>query len=297
MNPESLLRSPLPTPKLTAGCPVLDRLLGGGVPCSSVTELVSESSCGKTQLCLQLLLSAQLPSSLGGLSASSLYLHSELPFPLRRLRQLSHSFQSSHPQIFSSHNPCDGILVQPINSADHLFDVLLKTDFALANPKTRFPIKLIVIDSIAALFRSEFDNNPSDLKRRSDLFFRISGKLKALAYRFGLAVVVTNQVVDFVGTGDGLNGARIGNLGCLYSSGRRVCPALGISWANCVNSRLFLSRSEEIVGKENGLVDVGGDNFVQRRTKRQLHVVFAPHLPESSCEFVIVREGVFGVEK
>ncbi|GFS36103.1 homolog of X-ray repair cross complementing 3 [Actinidia rufa] len=263
MNPESLLRSPLPTAKLTAGCPVLDRVLGVVVPCSSVTEIFSESGCGKTQLCLQLLLSVQLPSSLGSLSASSLYLHSEAP----------------------------------INSADHLFDVLLKTDFALANPKTQFPIKLIVIDSIAALFRSEFDNNPSDLKRRSDLFFRISGNLKALAYGFGLEVVVTNQVVEFVGTGEGLNGVRIGNLGCLYSFGRRVCPALRISWANCVNSRLFLSRSEEIVGKENGLVDVGGDDFVQRRTKRQLHVVFAPHFLESSCEFVIVREEVFAVEK
>ncbi|GFY80688.1 homolog of X-ray repair cross complementing 3 [Actinidia rufa] len=216
MNPESLLRSPLPTSKLTAGCPVLDRLLGGGVPCSSVTELVSESGCGKTQLCLQLL-------------------------PLR-------------PAPLLPRRPLRLISLPPLRAS------------LPSSPPT-----------------SEFDNNPSDLKRRSDLFFRISGKLKALAYRFGLAVVVTNQVVDFVGTGEGLNGLRIGNLGCLYSSGRRVCPALGISWANCVNSRLFLSRSEEIVGKENGLVDAGGDNFVQRRTKRQLHVVFAPHLPELSC--------------
>ncbi|PSS21077.1 DNA repair protein [Actinidia chinensis var. chinensis] len=169
MNPESVLRSPLPTAELTAGCPVLDRVLGGGVPCSSVTEIFSESGCGKTQLCLQLLLSVQLPSSLDGLSASSLYLHSELPFLLCHIRQISHSFQYSHPQIFSSHNPCDGILGQPINSADHLFDLLLKTDFAIAKLKTQFAIKLIVIDSIAALFRSEFDNNPSDLKRRSDL--------------------------------------------------------------------------------------------------------------------------------
>lgn len=154
-----------------------------------------------------------------------------------------------------------------------------------------------MIDSIAALFRSEFENNPSDLKRRSSLFFKISGKLKLQARSHGLAVVVTNQVVDMVSPSEGVNGLRIGNLGCMFSSGRRVCPALGISWANCVNSRLFLSRTEEVVGQEASPIDAGGSDSVSRRTKRHIHVAFAPHLPDSSCEFVVVREGVFGVER
>ncbi|KAK2993477.1 hypothetical protein RJ640_015161 [Escallonia rubra] len=287
MRPENLLELGATTQKLTLGCPILDRHLGGGIPCSSITELFSESGCGKTQLCLQLLLSAQLPASAGGLSAASLYLHSEFPFPSRRLNQLSHSFSGSH-------DPSDNIFVQPLHSAHELFDVLLKLNPLLTNPPSYLPVKLIVIDSIAALFRSEYDNNPADLKRRSSLFFKISCKLKTLAKRFSLAVVVTNQVVDFVESGDGLNGVRIGNLECLVSSGRRVGPALGLSWANCVNSRLFLSRNEEIVGEEG---DDGGSGVVSSRTKRQLHVVFAPHLPYSCCEFVIVKEGVFGVDR
>jgi DNA-repair protein XRCC3 len=162
----------------------------------------------------------------------------------------------------------------------------------LSDLKTQLPVKLIVIDSIAALFRSEFENTPAELKRRSSLFFKISGKLKSLAERFGLAVVVTNQIVDLV-VPEGVNGLRVGNLARLYSSGRRVCPALGLAWANCVNSRLFLSRNEEIEKEENRLAD---SNHLSTRTRRQLHVVFAPHLPAASCEFVITREGVFGVE-
>lgn len=158
----------------------------------------------------------------------------------------------------------------------------------LAESKSRLPVRLVVIDSIAALFRSEFDNTPFDLKRRSSLFFKISGKLKLLAKRFELAVVVTNQVVDFMGENGSLNGLRIGNLRSLYSSGRRVCPALGLAWANCVNSRLFLSRNEEVVGEENSSANVG-------QTRRRICVVFAPHWPESSTEFVIRRDGVFGV--
>lgn len=283
MNPESLLQHPLPTrtKKCTIGCTILDRFLDGGIPCSSITEIVAESGCGKTQLSLQLLLTAQLPPSLGGLSASSLYLHSEFPFPFRRLHQLAFSHQALI-------NPLDNILIHPVHSADHLLDLLSRIDPVLVRPppQTRFPVKLIVIDSIAALFRSEFENNPRDLKRRSNLFFKISSKLKAQARRFGLAVVITNQVTDDVNSSDGL---RIGNPRFLYSSGRRVCAALGLSWANCVNTRLFLSRNEERVGGDD-------DDIDSTRTRRFVSVVFAPHLPDSTCEFVVLREGVFGVD-
>ncbi|KAK4257680.1 hypothetical protein QN277_007240 [Acacia crassicarpa] len=301
MTPESLLQ--LRTEKCTIGCPVLDRFLAGGIPCNSLTELVAESGTGKTQFCLQLVLSAQLPPSRGGLSASSLYIHTEFPFPFRRLRQLSTAFLSSRSDIFTSSNsydPCDNVFVHGVYSADEMLDIMPKIElFIQVNSKSQFPVKLIVIDSIAALFRSEFENTGFDLKRRSSLFFKISGNLKSMAKRFGLAVVLTNQVVDLIGgITEGLNGIKVGNLSSLNSSGRRVCAALGIGWANCVNSRLFMSRNEDMIGGgRSGMVgDEEGGVYQQSKTRRRLSVVFAPHLPESSCEFVITREGIFGLE-
>ncbi|CAA0809718.1 DNA repair protein XRCC3 homolog [Striga hermonthica] len=276
MKPEELLRNPLPAPppKLTVGCPLLDRLLGGGVPCESITEIVAESGTGKTQLSLQLLLAAQLPPSRGGLDASALYLHSEFPFPSRRLHQLS----SHTPHL--PRDPLARVYVESLTSADHLLDVLPRLDLWI--PKLN--IKLLVIDSIAALFRGEYDNTPLELKRRSGVFFKVSSKLRLLARKFELAVVVTNQVVDVIG---GSAGLRVGNVGSQCSSGRRVCAALGLSWANCVNIRLFMWR-EEVGGGEDG-------SFQSLQTRRFVRVDFAPHLPDSSCEFVIRKEGVFGV--
>ncbi|KAL6523384.1 hypothetical protein OROGR_016987 [Orobanche gracilis] len=281
MKPEDLLRHPLPTqtPKLTLGCPLLDRFLGGGVPCETITEIVAESGTGKTQLSLQILLAAQLPPSRGGLSASSLYLHSEFPFPFRRLHQLS-IYQPHLPQ-----DPLDHIFVEPLHSADHLLDVLPRLEFLV--PKLN--IKLVVIDSIAALFRGEYDNTPIELKRRSGVFFKVASKLKLLARKFGLAVVLTNQVVDVMGDSNSL---RIGNSVSLCSSGRRVCAALGLSWANCVNIRLFMWREDERMEEREGEEDGSLQNF---RTRRFIRIVFAPHLPDSSCEFVIRREGVSGI--
>ncbi|XP_074267675.1 DNA repair protein XRCC3 homolog [Silene latifolia] len=301
MKPSTLLtpqNNPILTQKLTLNCPILDCFLAGGIPTNSITEIVAESGSGKTQLCLQLLLSAQLPPSRGGLSASSLYLYTEFPFPDRRLRQLASSFtQSSNTHFVNlSYDPLSNVLVQGVHDADQLFDVLLKLDsFLVRRNVGRWPVRLIVIDSIAALFRSEFENTPKDLKRRSSFFFKIAGRLRELADKFGLAVVVTNQVVDYVGN-DAISGLRIGNLGCLYTSGRRVCAALGLAWANCVNTRLFISRSDEVLGERSGLVEEDGSYSVCVRSRRHIHVVFAPHLPSSSCEFSILREGVFGIE-
>ncbi|KAL3841039.1 hypothetical protein ACJIZ3_025630 [Penstemon smallii] len=280
MKVEELLLHPLPTqtPKLTLGCPILDHLLRGGVPCNSITEIVAESGTGKTQLSLQLLLAAQLPVSRGGLSAASLYLHSEFPFPIRRLHQLSFFYAPHLPN-----NPLDRIFIHPLHSADHLLDLLPRLDFIVP----QLNIKLIVIDSIAALFRGEFENTPVELKRRSSIFFKISSKLRFHARKFGLAVVLTNQVVDVMDSSDS---PRIGNSGFLCSSGRRVCAALGLSWANCVNTRLFMWREEERRGEENGVSE-------NTQTRRFVRVVFAPHLPDCSCEFVITREGIHGVDR
>ncbi|XP_010483255.1 PREDICTED: DNA repair protein XRCC3 homolog isoform X1 [Camelina sativa] len=298
MKPETLLRRPQTNRKLTTGCKILDGCLRGGIPCYSLTEIVAESGCGKTQLCLQLSLCAQLPISLGGLNGSSLYLHSEFPFPFRRLHQLSRSFHQSNPSIYANDNdnPCDHVFVQNVHSVDHLFDIMPRIDGFIKNSGNRLPLKLIVLDSVAALFRSEFDNTPSDLKKRSSMFFKLSGKLKQLANKFGLAVVITNQVTDLVETSDGLSGLRIGNLRFLCSSGRRVVPALGLAWSNCVNSRFFISRSDETIWKERSENDESGSSYVSRRAQRRFDIVFSPYLPVTSCEFMITREGICGVQ-
>lgn len=277
----------LTTHKCTLGCPLLDRLLDGGVPCRSVTEISGENAAGKTQLCLQLLLTAQLPAAAAGLDGDALFVHSEFPFPARRLRQLAAA--ASYPLP----DPLDHVFVATAHTPDDLLTLLDRLHAALLSPRRpgARPVRLLVVDSIAALFRSEFDNSPSELRQRSSLFFKIGARLKLCAERFDLAVVVTNQVVDVVdgdaaGTGGGM---RVGNYEGLYSSGRRVCPALGLSWANCVNTRLFLSRREVTVEAMDG-------SPAAASTRRRMQVVFAPHQPEAACEFEIRREGVFGIE-
>ncbi len=113
----------LPVDKLSTGCPNLDAVLNGGLPCGSLTEVAGgkfhasasgclahllslppltarrppashsrpagEAAASKTQLCLQLLLTAQLPREYGGLGGSAVYVHTEGEPALKRLHQLA----------------------------------------------------------------------------------------------------------------------------------------------------------------------------------------------------------------
>jgi DNA-repair protein XRCC3 len=72
----------------------------------------------------------------------------------------------------------------------------------------------------------------------------------------------------------------------LRSSGRRVMPALGLHWAHCVDTRLFLSR-----GSRAGALEVGV------AVRRRLRVVFAPHLPPGEAGFEVTARGIHGVEE
>ncbi|MCO5553538.1 hypothetical protein L7F22_007060 [Adiantum nelumboides] len=350
---EGCLSSPSPSlPRLarkcSLGCSVLDSFLHGGIPCGSVTELVGECGSAKTQVCLQLLLSAQMPLCQGGLHASSLYIFTESYFPSKRLQQLSKGFLESgklglgqfssakkfthedsaervgtianfHSNIsngqrlntldgidmqntmkdllsrnnslhhsfsiheraaklcnlqnvnpgksFETHNsmslpnqeqlishddgaivdPCDNIFVQSIQNIEELCVFLDQVPVLLSWPLA-MPVRLLVIDSVAALFRSDFDNNAKDLAKRTEWFFKLSSKLKQYAHDYDIAVLVTNQVVDDV-DGESLESPNSvspmlsGRSGPLISAGRSVIPALGIGWSHCVNTRLFLSRT------------------------------------------------------
>ena len=54
--------------RLGVGCAVLDSRLRGGLLVPGLTEIAGTSAAGKTQLCLQLCLTCQLPRTQGGLA-------------------------------------------------------------------------------------------------------------------------------------------------------------------------------------------------------------------------------------
>lgn len=182
--------------RLSFGCPVLDAQFGGGLVPGMLTELAGESATGKTSLCLQLCLQAQLPLDAGGLAGRAVYLSTESAFAHKRLQQLVEAYNGRYPlTAFGQASMADGVLVQRVQSADELWALIsLRLPQALAQSNVR----LVVLDSIAAIFRSEFDATTQGTIARSSVMFRLAHTLGQLAERYRCVVLIVNQVSDVI---------------------------------------------------------------------------------------------------
>ncbi|XP_010178677.1 PREDICTED: DNA repair protein XRCC3 [Mesitornis unicolor] len=260
--------------KLSLGCSVLDTLLRGGVPVVGITELAGESSAGKTQMSLQLCLCVQYPYRYGGLESGAVYVCTEDVFPSKRLQQLidhQHELRADVPAaVIQKIKFGNNIFVEHAADLD-TFHKCITTRISLL--LARGMVRLVVIDSIAALFRCEFGAADSVLKARYLQTF--GAQLHSLSTRFRTPIMCINQVTDAVSE------AEAAQCSC-GAADNRVSPALGITWANQLLMRLMVSRAAP-PEHSSGAV-------------RTLRVVFAPHLPPSFCCYTVKLEGVKGIK-
>ncbi|NXQ88757.1 XRCC3 protein, partial [Nyctibius grandis] len=276
--------------KLSLGCPVLDNLLKGGIPLVGITELAGESSAGKTQISLQLCLCVQYPYKYGGLESGAVYICTEDVFPSKRLQQLidqQHKLRADVPaEIIRKIKFGNSIFVEHAADLDTFHNCITKRISLLL---TRGMVRLVVIDSIAALFRCEFGVSDSVMKARYLQTF--GAQLHSLSTRFRTPIMCINQVRHkncFLFYRDPHTCRN--PLCFLYSVvDKRVSPALGITWANQLLMRLMVSRISQPEQSSGAAAHRTG-------SVRTLRVVFAPHLPPSSCYYAVKLEGVKGIK-
>ncbi|NWT53602.1 XRCC3 protein, partial [Erythrocercus mccallii] len=253
--------------KLSLGCSVLDNLLKGGIPLVGITELAGESSAGKTQISLQLCLCVQYPYKYGGLESGAVYICTEDVFPSKRLQQLidqQHKLRADVPaEIIQKIRFGNSIFVEQAADLD-TFQQCISRRLSLL--LARGMVRLVVIDSIAALFRCEFGPAQAALKARYLQTF--GAQLHSLSTRFRTPIMCINQV---------------------WVEGSRVTPALGITWSNQLLMRLMVSRVS-LPGHSPGAASHCAGSM------RTLSVIFAPHLPPSFCYYTVQLEGVKGIK-
>ncbi|XP_028296400.1 DNA repair protein XRCC3 isoform X2 [Gouania willdenowi] len=253
---------------LSLGCPLMDELLKGGLPVGGVTELYGQSGAGKTQIALQLCVSVQYPQDQGGLDSGAVFICTEDSFPVKRLQQLIGEQHRLRPQLTaltSQINFSDNVYIE--HAAD-LASLRLCLSQRVPLLVARGLVRLLVLDSIAALFRSEFQ--ASDWMERNKQLISFSSKIKDLSQQFNLVVLCINQVTDVMDQSGGSSGPS---------------PSLGLCWSNSVMVRLRLTRLPQWVSE-------GGQHSALRR----LEVEFSPHLPPHSLPVAVWRGGVRGLQ-
>ncbi|CAH0022057.1 unnamed protein product [Clonostachys rhizophaga] len=173
----------------------IDAALGGGIPTGRISEFVGESGAGKTQFLLSLCLAVQLPSP-RGIEKQALYISTESGLSTSRLAQML----KNHPVLqnvdFADKPSLDNILstsLPDLESQDHILH------YQLPVLLERHNIGLIILDSVAANYRAEFERQGTmghNMAARSSDLVKLGALFRHLARKHDLAVVVANQVSD-----------------------------------------------------------------------------------------------------
>ncbi len=231
----------------TGSCEV-DKLLGGGVETGSITELFGEFRTGKTQLCHNLCVTCQLPISQGGAEGMALYIDTENTFRPERLRAIAERYKLDPDDVL------DNVAVARAFNTDHQQELLRQAAAMMA--ENRFA--LLVVDSATNLYRTDYTGR-GELAARQIHLGKFLRSLMNLATEYGVAVVVTNQVVANV------DGAA------MYQADSKK-PVGGHVMAHASTTRLSLRKG--------------------RGEQRILKVYDSPCLPEGEAIFGIYADGV-----
>jgi len=235
--------------QISTGSKELDAILEGGFETGSITELYGEFRSGKTQMCHTLCVTCQLPLDMGGGEGKALYIDTEGTFRPQRLIEIAERFGLNTQDVL------DNVAYARAHNTDHQSQLLLAAASMMA--EARFA--LVVVDSATALYRTEF-NGRGELSARQIHLGRFLRSLQRLADEFGVAVVISNQVVAA-----NLDG------GSMFA-GPSVKPIGGNIMAHASTTRLFIKKGR-------------GEN-------RTAKIICSPSLPERDATFAIGQEGI-----
>ncbi|EPY27626.1 DNA repair protein RAD51 [Angomonas deanei] len=190
-----------------------------------------------------------MPISQGGAEGMALYIDSEGTFRPERLMAVAERYKLD-PQDVLANVAC----ARAFNT-DHQTDLLQQAAAMMA--ENRF--SLIVVDSATALYRTDYSGR-NELAARQMHLGKFLRSLHNLAEEYGVAVVVTNQVV-----------ANVDGSAALYQADSKK-PIGGHIMAHASTTRLSLRKG--------------------RGEQRILKVYDSPCLPEGEAIFGIYEDGV-----
>jgi DNA repair protein RadA len=246
---DQLLKQRQNVARLTTGSKALDKIVDGGLETQTITEFYGEYGSGKSQVCHQLCVNVQLPLEKGGLNGGALYVDTENTFRLERIVQMSKHLGLDPEQVVKN------IIYAEAYTSDHQMFLLENSDEIIKANN----IKLIIVDSLTAHFRSEYIGREMLASRQQKLNKHMH-KLTALARAFNAVAVVTNQVMakpdQFFGDAiHPIGGNIVGHTSQTRLYLRRASHG-PIRIARLVSSP-YLPEGEEILKvTENGIEDV-----------------------------------------
>jgi meiotic recombination protein DMC1 len=234
--------------RVTTGSKALDDLLGGGIETQAITEAFGEFRTGKTQISHTLCVTSQLPRKMGGGNGKVVYIDTEGTFRPERIKPIAERFGLDPTAAL------ENILVARAYTHEHQMNLLNAVTAKMADDQFR----LLIMDSVTALFRVDFQGR-GELAERQQKLGQMLNKLIKVAEEFNVAVFLTNQVVSDPG-------------GAAMFVADPKKPIGGHILAHASTTRLFLRKG--------------------RGEQRICKIYDSPCLPESEAVFAISEQGI-----
>ncbi|KAB5590609.1 Meiotic recombination protein DMC1 [Ceratobasidium theobromae] len=181
--------------QISSGSKSVDAMLGGGFMSQSISEVpvrllfsprtpLTPHSTGKTQLAHTLSVIAQLPSEMGGASGKVTYIDTEGTFRPDRIRAIADRFGVDPEQSL------ENITYARAYNSEHQMELIQEAGIRFAEEKN---FRLLIVDSIMALFRTDYSGR-GELSERQQKLAQMLAKLSKLSEEFNIVVLLTNQV-------------------------------------------------------------------------------------------------------
>lgn len=252
--------------RITTGSKDLDKLLGGGIETGSITEMFGEFRTGKTQICHQLCITCQLPTGIvlaftyysinikcfssehGGGEGKAMYIDTEGTFRPSRIQSIAERY------TLNPEDAMNNVAYARAYNSDHQSRLLMEVSSMMVEDR----YAVLIIDSATALYRTDYSGR-GELSARQMHLARFLRSLQRLADEFGIAVVITNQVV-----------AQVDGAAMFQADPKK--PIGGNIMAHASTTRLYLRKGR-------------GDTRVCK-------VYDSPCLPEAEAVFAINADGI-----
>lgn len=234
---------------ISTGSQELDKLLGGGLETGSITELFGEFRTGKTQICHTLAVTCQLPVEQGGGAGKCLYIDTEGTFRPERLVACAQRYGLNPDEVL------DNVAYARAFNSDHQSALLTQASAMMSESR----YALLIVDSATSLYRTDFSGR-GELSARQMHLARFLRTLLRLADEFGVAVVISNQVV-----------AQVDGASAMFNADPKK-PIGGNIMAHASTTRLYLRKG--------------------RAETRICKIYDSPCLPEAEAVFSINANGI-----
>ncbi|KAF3830401.1 hypothetical protein GH733_004220 [Mirounga leonina] len=244
--------------QITTGSKELDKLLQGGIETGSITEMFGEFRTGKTQICHTLAVTCQSSFKLTKNAPGT------LPSPFRdpqKQTQLNKvkfkcglDVTKSIGYGLSGSDVLDNVAYARGFNTDHQTQLLYQASAMMVESR----YALLIVDSATALYRTDYSGR-GELSARQMHLARFLRMLLRLADEFGVAVVITNQVV-----------AQVDGAAMFAADPKK--PIGGNIIAHASTTRLYLRKG--------------------RGETRICKIYDSPCLPEAEAMFAINADGV-----